>query len=626
MFLRLALLFIFNFLIGDLMGEEAIIVNRQKVDAKYKWNKENMYASERLWQSSFEKMKKSKNWDQLASYQNKLGDNSETLKKALDLSLTMDRRLGCLLTYASLWKDEDLSNDRAAEAFSNIEALNYTYNVKTVWIEPEIISLPSQTMARYLKDPVLKEYRFYLENRLRWKKHTLSMKQEELLAKAQKPLDTPERTFSALNGLDVTFQPVKDSAGKLLPLTHGSYYVYIKSPDRTLRKNAFENLCRGFEKMENTCTQLLSGHVQKHIFNSRSTHFKNSLDSALFKNNINPEVYTNLLKTVKANRDVLHRFVRLKKRILKLKDFHFYDLNAPIVTGVDFKMNVEEAKKVVLKAVAVLGKEYQERLSIGLNQERWIDYFENKNKRPGGYSSGCYDSYPYILLNFHGSLNDVSTLAHEAGHSMQSEMVNKNQPYIYSGYSIFIAEIASTFNEQLLMDYLLAQTKDQKRKAFLIASFLDHMQATFFRQTLFADFELRIHQMAEKGEPLTLTLLKDIYKKLYQEYYGPDLIVDDLVSIEWARVPHFYANFYVYQYATGIAAAVAYIEAIKKDKKNCQEYLTFLKSGNSRYPLNLLKSTGVDLTKTEPIEAFIKRFEKLMDQLEELELTSQKQA
>ncbi len=624
MFLRLALLLIVNFLISGLIGEETMVFDRQKVEAKYKWDKEVMYASQDLWYRSFQKMEKSQDWEQLASYQNKLSENSKTLKQTLDLFFTMDRRLACLLVYAKIWRDEDLSNDQANEACSKIEALNYTFEVKTSWLEPEILKIPSQQMAEYLKDPVLKEYHFYLENRLRWKDHTLPLSEEELLAKAQKPLDTPKKTFSALNGLDVTFQPIKNSAGQTLPLTHGSYYVYIKSPDRTLRENAFNSLSSGYEKMENTLTHLLSGHVQKHIFNAKATHFKSSLANALFKHNINTEVYTNLIKTVKANRSVLHRFVSLKKKLLKLKDFHVYDLNAPIVTGVDFKMNVEEAKAAVLKAVAVLGKPYQERLALGLNQERWIDYFECENKRPGGYSSGCYDSYPYILLNFHGSLNDVSTLAHEAGHSMQSEMINKNQPYVYSVYSIFIAEIASTFNEQLLMDYLLKETQDQKRKAFLITSLLDNMQATFFRQTMFADFELRIHQMAEKGDPLTLTLLKDTYKKMYQEYYGADLVVDDKVAIEWARVPHFYYDFYVYQYATGIAAAVAYLEAIKKDKKNCQEYLTFLQSGSSRYPLDLLKSTGVDLTKKEPIEAFIKRFEKLMDQLEELMPASQK--
>lgn len=605
------------FIINFLNAEDALIKNRDAVEAKYKWAKEALYPSAKKWYLALEKTKNSSDLKKLLAYQNKLGKNSRSLKEALDLFFKIERKIECLQVYAQIWKDEDMSQVSAEEAYSNAQALGYDFEIKTSWMEPEILNLPQKKMQKFLKDPVLKDYRFYLENMLRSKEHVLNSAEEKLLAEAAKALDTSRKTFGALNGLDVVFSPVQDSAGKTLPMSHETYYVYIKSPDRILRKNAFESIHSGFEKMENTLTELLAGHVQKHIFCAKANKFKSSLEAALFKHNIDPAVYTNLIQTVKAHNSALARFVSLKKKLLNLADFHVYDLSAPVVEGVDFHMDVEEAKLAVLNCVAVLGKEYQDRLRKGLNEERWIDYFETEHKKPGGYSSGCYDSYPYILLNFHGTLNDSSTLAHEAGHSMQSELTNKTQLYVNSVYSIFIAEIASTFNEQLFMDYLLQKTKDKKQKAYLLSYLLDNMQATFFRQTLFADFELTIHQLAEKGVPLTLSLLKQTYKQLYRDYYGPDLIVDDQVAIEWARVPHFYYDFYVYQYSTGIAAAVAYLDEIK-NKNDCQQYLTFLKSGNSRYPLDLLKSTGVDLTRQEPILAFIKRFESLIGQLEEI--------
>ncbi len=617
MILQLAVILLVNFLIGEESSNMNETKTRKEIEVKYKWNKENMYSSYGLWEKDLQDLKNSPSLKQLASYQDQLGKNAQNLKKALELYFNISRKLEHLMVFSHIWKDEDMSNDQANIADSKVEMFAHDFSVRFAWLEPEILQIPEENMRKYLKDPVLKEYAFYLENVLRWKKHSLPIPQEELLARVQEPLDAPHKTFSAFNGIDVVFQPVKNSAGKDLPLTHGSYYVYIKTSDRVLRENAFENLHAGFEKMENTLANLLAGHVKKHMFYAKARHFQSALQNALFRNNIATEVYTNLLATVKANSKTLDRFISLKKRALNLKEFHVYDLYAPIITDVEFKMDVEEAKKTVLKAVASLGPEYQKELEKGFNQQRWVDFLENKNKRPGAYSTGCYDSYPYMLLNFHGSLNDVSTLAHEAGHSMQTFLANSNQPYCYASYSIFIAEIASTFNEQLLFEYLLQNTKDKKTKAFLISFLLDNMQATFFRQTLFADFELKIHQAAEKGIPLTLKFFKDTYKNLYREYYGPQLVIDDKVAIEWARIPHFYSDFYVYQYSTGVAAAAAYFEAVK-NKKHCQEYLTFLKSGSSFYPLDLLRRTGVDLTAKEPIEAFVKRFNELMDQLEEL--------
>ncbi|MFA5250094.1 MAG: M3 family oligoendopeptidase, partial [Parachlamydiales bacterium] len=422
---------------------------RQQIEEKYKWNKAAMYASEKAWEKALGQMQKSADWQKLAGYQNKLGENSAVLKAALDLFFQMSRTINCLKVYANLWLDEDLANDQAKEAFVRINSLSYDFVERTSWIDPELIAIAPEQMDKYLSDPLLQEYRFYLEKRLRWKPHTLALGEEKLLAKVRKALDAPSKTFKALYGIDTAFEPVEDQTGQSHPVTYGSYYVFMKSRDRVLRQRAFESLHGGFEKVQNTLAELFSGHVQKHIFNAKARKFKSSLESALYPHKIDLAVYANLLATVKAHRKVLERFVRLKKRLLNLDQLHVYDLAVPMVENVDFQMDIEEAKKTVIASVAPLGEAYQKILQRGLTEERWADYLESKNKRSGAYSSGCYDSYPYILLNYHGTLNDALTLAHEAGHSMQSELINKTQPYVYSVYSIFVAEIASTFNEQL---------------------------------------------------------------------------------------------------------------------------------------------------------------------------------
>jgi oligoendopeptidase F len=348
---------------------------------------------------------------------------------------------------------------------------------------------------------------------------------------------------------------------------------------------------------------------------AKTRGFKNCLEAALYPNNIDLNVFYNLIKTVKSRINVLHKFVKIKKEILKLKKIHPYDLYAPLVKNVSFEMSIEEAKKNVIESVGILKKEYKSILKKGLFKDRWVDFCETARKRSGAYSSGCYDSMPYILMNFHSSLNDVLTLAHEAGHSMHSYLSNKNQSYCYSGYPIFVAEVASTFNEQLLFEHLFKNTKSKGKKALLLSNKINAIHATFFRQTLFAEFELKLHEIVEKGNPLTPSILKKVYRELYSEYYGEDLALDEYIDIEWARIPHFYYNYYVYQYATGISAAIALFEKMKKNKNHCQEYLKFLKSGGSRYPLDMLKDAGVDLRKPQVIEALIDYFDRLNDQL-----------
>ena len=376
-----------------------------------------------------------------------------------------------------------------------------------------------------------------------------------------------------------------------MELTHGKYSTYLREPDRALRKNAYTAYHKKFMEFENTLCELLQGQIKNHDFIAKTRNFNSCLEAALYPNQVDVNVYHNLIKAVRDNIKTLHKFVSFKKRILNLDKLTPYDIYAPLVPEVNFKMDLEKAKQTVINSVAPLGDEYQNILKKGILEDRWVDFFETKKKRSGAYSSGCYDSMPYILMNYYESLNDVNTLAHEAGHSMHSYLSNHNLPYHYSQYPIFVAEVASTFNEQLLHGYLLNNIKDEKQKAYLIADALDRIQATFFRQTLFAEFELKIHELVESQTPLTPTLLKKIYHQLYQDYYGEDMQLDDLIDIEWARVPHFYYNFYVYQYATGISAAIYLYELCQKDKNHCQQYLKFLKSGGSRVPFRSLKAS-----------------------------------
>jgi oligoendopeptidase F len=413
----------------------------------------------------------------------------------------------------------------------------------------------------------------------------------------------------------MTFAPAVDSQGKEHMLTNGSYGTFLHSNDRTLRKTAVLNLHRGFQSHINTVCELLQGQVQTHLFNAKSRGYSDCLSAALFGNKIDPAVVHRLIETVRKSKGLMEEYLSLRKQVLKLDTLHAYDLACPLVHEAEKKMTYAEACEAVIESVAPLGPEYQAALRKGLLEDRWVDPFENAKKRSGAYSSGCYDSMPYILMNFHGTLSDAMTLAHEAGHSMHSYLSRKNQPYIYEGYSIFVAEIASTFNEQLLTDYLMKKAKTKEERAFLLNEQIDKIRSTIVRQTLFAEFELKIHQLAEQGQPLTPTALNQMYGQLLKDYYGAGLTVDPEMEVEWSRIPHFYSNFYVYQYATGLSASMALHEQAVKSKEARDKYLKFLSSGGSKYPLDLLKEAGVDMTTTGPVEAALKRFGYLVGEL-----------
>lgn len=599
--------------------EDKMVVARDEVPVKDRWNVEALYLNPDQWKEDFSKIggvSKGLKWPELAQYKGKLHDPM-AVAGLFDLYLNVQRKLEKLHTYAHLRMDEDLGNDNSKNDFGLISTLIHEFSLETSWIEPEFLSLSQEQFQKLMSDAALTPYSFYLQKIGRMRPHTLSPEQEELMALSGKALDTSYRTFGALNNADLAFKPAIDSKGKEHPLTSGSYLSYLRDPDRNLRKTAFENLHRGYETHANTLCELIQGQVQSHLFVARARKFDSCLSAALFPNQIDRAVYENLIASVRKRLPLMHEYVALRKKLLKLPEIHAYDLYVPLVEDAESHMDYEEARGAVVASVAPLGPKYQESLQKGLNQDRWVDVYENMRKRSGAYSSGCYDSMPYILMNYHGTLNDVLTLAHEAGHSMHSLLSRTNQPYIYSQYPIFVAEVASTFNEQLLLKHLEEKIKSKKERAFLINYQIEGIRGTIYRQTLFAEFELQLHKWAEDGVPLTPGLLKKKYVELNRDYYGPDLVLDPELEIEWARIPHFYYNFYVYQYATGLSAALSLFQQAMHDPEARDRYIEFLSSGGSKYPIDLLKNAGVDMKKPDVVNAALDHFEKLLQELKQ---------
>jgi oligoendopeptidase F len=600
--------------------EERMAIERSSVSPQDRWNVEILFHDLAAWQKSFDECHKKEkpHWPEMLPYKGKLSDPT-THKKFLETFLSIDRKLSTLYTYAHLRHDEELTIDEYKVAHSKILTLYSDFGEEYAWIEPELLALDQDKIDILLNSPELQDYRFYLEKTLRLKPHILSNEMEELMAKASKAMGTSSKAFSAINDADFKFGTVLDREGNAHELTHGSYGVLIREQDRVLRKNAFQQMHSKFSEFENTMCELLNGQVQNHLFSCRARKYKSSLEAALFPHNVDPQVYHALIEAVNSELPSLHKSMELRKKILGLDELHLYDIYVPLTSDYKIEMTYNEAVDAILESVAPLGSEYQNLLKKGFNEEGWVDRYENKNKRSGAYSSGSYDSLPYILMNYKDQLKDVFTLTHEAGHSMHSLLTHKNQPYQYGNYSIFVAEVASTFNEELLMQLLLKRAKTTEEKIYLINQKAEDIRGTLFRQTMFAEFELLIHTFAEQEIPLTPALLRQEYRKLNQKYFGPSVIIDDETDIEWARIPHFYYNFYVYQYATGISAALALTERVTHGgDKEREDYLAFLKGGSSRFPIDMLKVAGINMLEPHPVKAAIARYSNLLDQLNEL--------
>ena len=595
------------------------IKERKDVDKKNKWNVEALYSTSKEWEKEFEKVcrpSQEPHWPEILAFRGRLGEGAELLKKFLDLCFDVDRQISKLYTYAHMRYDEDLGSEENKKNNTKISTLCYAFGQELAWVEPELLSLSDDIIHSYLSDAKLKDYTIHLERIVRNKPHTLTSDKEELLALMGMPMSTASKSFGAFNNADLKFAPAIDSKGTEHELTHAKYALYLRSKDRDLRKNAFQSMHRAFMGFESTLCELINGHVQTHLFNMRARKFPSCLEAALFPHQIDPSVYTNLIATVRKHLPILHHYMKERRRVLKVDELHMYDLYVPLVEEVDLNYDYKTAEALVIDSVAPLGEEYQSTLENGLLEERWVDRYENLRKRSGAYSSGCYDSMPYILMNFQGTFRDLMTLAHEAGHSMHSFLSHKHQPYQYSSYSIFVAEVASTFNEELVFQKLLKEDRTKQEKAFLINQKVEDIRATLFRQTMFAEFELFIHTLAEESIPITPGLLKEKYRDLNREYFGVDVFLDNEIDIEWARIPHFYSDFYVYQYATGISAARALYEKVMKEGEPARRaYLNFLSLGCSNYPLDILEQAGVNMRDEEPISSTIKQFDHLVHEL-----------
>ena len=590
---------------------------RNEIDSKYQWNLDSLYVCDDKWEEDFNEIDKLS--DELAKYKGKVTENSKTLLNVINLKLNISRKIGNLFTYSKMRLDEDTRKDKYQGLNDRAKGLMVKVEGKLSFIVPEILLLDEKVLKEYInKEDELKVYKHYLEGITRKREHVLSPQEEAIIAQVGDVADAPQSTFSMLNNADIKFPTIKDEDGEDVEITHGKFVPLMESKDRRVRKEAFKGLYSTYENFKNTFASTLSSDVKKNIFYSRVRNYNSSLEASLDTNNVSPKVYENLINAVHENLPAMHKYVKLRKEVLELEELHMYDLYTPIVKDVEMKKSYEEGQDLMLKGLKPLGEDYLDTVKEGLNS-RWIDVYENKGKRSGAYSWGTYDSNPFILLNYQDTLDNVFTLAHEMGHSMHSYYSRKNQPYVYGGYSIFVAEVASTANEALLMDYMLKNTVDKNEKLYLLNHYLEQFRGTVYRQTMFAEFEKLIHEEVENGGALTADKLCKIYKDLNIKYYGPDIVVDEEIALEWARIPHFYYNFYVFQYATGFSAAVALSQKILNNEEGALEnYLGFLKSGSSDYPINVLKNAGVDMTSKDPVDNALKLFSELVDEMEKL--------
>ena len=598
------------------------IIERENVKDDDKWNVNLMYSETKDWESDMQRTHEDPIFfplTQFLSLKGRLHEGEDIVHNALELYFSIMRKVEKIYVYAHLRHDEDINNDQNKTYLGHALSLYYSTIEQVAWFRPDILNLDKDILTHYTQIEKLKEYHFFLQDLLRQKKHTLSSKEEELIAQSAKALSSSSKTFRALNDGDFDFGDVLDENDHPHRLTNGSYSLFLTSKDRVLRKNAYMTLHKHYQKFQNTLCETLQGSVTGQHFSSKVHHFESDLECALFDHNIDTSVYHTLISTIKKGFPLLQRYAKIKKKILKVNNLHLYDLYVPLGEVPSKRYSFNEAVELCVKAVEPLGENYQQTLKEGLVDKRWVDRYENKNKRSGAYSSGCYDSEPYILMNFKGKLRDVFILAHEAGHSMHSLLSHKKQPYHYADYSIFVAEIASTFNEDLLRRELLKQCLNPQEEIYLLSQTLEDIRATLFRQTLFAEFELYVHQEVEKGKPLTPTSLNTAFLDLCKEYYAPEIIIDSLNEVEWARIPHFYSRFYVYQYATGISAALALVQKMLNEGEPVRKkYLNFLSSGGSKYPLELLEETGIDMKKPDVIELAINSFDQYLTRLENL--------
>ncbi len=594
------------------------LTTRDSIPAKDTWDLDGLYASEQTWRADFKSLES--RIPKYTSFQGTLDESAGKLKACLDFDMEFSRTLEKVHTFAHLRNDEDKTNNLHQGNYETVTRLLTQYQQARSFINSEIMEIPEATMQEFLDHPDLKEYRLYLERELRYRPHTLSSKEEALLAATSEIARAPQNAFGMLDNADLKLGSVKDENGKEITITHGNLQSLLQKQDRRVRKDAFETYYKAYEDHKFTYSTLLSGSIKKDIFYAQARNYPSVREMNLFYENIPVSVYDNLVQSVRDNLGPLHRYFEIRKRILGLDELRAYDNNVPLVKDLEWNMPYEEGVDKISEALAPLGSEYVSTVKEGLLGARWVDRYENKGKRSGAYSSGCYDSNPFILMNYKDdNINSVFTLAHEAGHSMHSHFSKRNQPYMYADYTIFVAEVASTFNEALLTRYFLNQDISHDMRIYLVCREIDNIRGTLIRQTMFAEFEHQIYQTAESGQPMTVETFQDIYRTLLETYFGEGVVLDPCLSLECLRIPHFYFGFYVYKYATGISAAYALANRVLSGgPKELNEYLNFLKSGGSQFPIDLLKGAGVDMSSPAPIKTALAKFGELVGELESL--------
>lgn len=590
---------------------------RDQVANEKTWRLEDIFATDEVWEEELSELKKE--IKKFQEYQGKLADQASNLYDLLVLQDKIAERLGKLYTYAHMRYDQDTTNSFYQALNAKAENLLTQAASAMSYIVPEILQIEDAKLEQFFSAvPELEHYRHALAEITRRREHVLSEKEEALLAEVSEVTDNAAQTFGMLNNADLSFPVIEDENGKEIELTHGRYINFLESDDQSVRETAFKAMYDTYGSFINTFASTLSGAIKKHNFNAKVRKYNSAREAALDNNKIPENVYDNLVEAINERLDLLQRYVALRKRVLNLDELHMYDLYTPLVKDVSMTYTYEQAQTHILKGLAPLGEEYVSRLKEGF-ENRWIDVEENKGKRSGAYSSGTYGTNPYILMNWQDNLNNLFTLAHELGHSLHSYYTRENQAFRYGDYSIFVAEVASTCNEALLNEYLLEQTTDEKEKLYLLNNFLEGFRGTVFRQTMFAEFEHLIHKQAQEGEALTPDKLTKEYYDLNKKYFGEDITIDKEIGLEWARIPHFYYNYYVYQYATGYAAAQSLASQILTEKQPAVDrYLGFLKAGSSDYPIEVLKQAGVDMTEKTPIMQALDVFEEKLEEMEKL--------
>ena len=589
---------------------------RSEVKVEDTWNLKDMYESDAAWEAELLEIKKLA--EEAVKMEGHVAESAQNLLKTLELDATIDEKLSLAYNYAERQYDEDTSNTAHQAMAAKSMSMAADISSQLAFIVPEILAVDEAVLEGFYKEqPKLELYRKEVAEIQRVKEHKLSTEMEKLVAMTAEMSRVSYDTFNIMDNADMLFPEVENEDGETVRITHGRFIALLESANREVRENTFKKYYSTYKQFLNTYASLYNGQVKQQIFYAKARKYESTLVASVDANNVSPVVYHNLVDTVNKNLDKLHRYVGLRKKCLGVDELHMYDIYTPMVSGVAKKIPFEEAKETVLKALAPLGEDYVAKVKEGF-ESRWIDVYENQGKVSGAYSAGAYGTHPYVLLNYNESLDNMFTLIHEMGHAMHSYYSNSTQPYIYSQYKIFVAEVASTCNEILLLEYLLKNTTDKKERAYLLNHYLDMFKGTLFRQTQFAEYEMRSNEMVEKGESLNADNLCELYLDINKKYYGEEMISDEEISYEWARIPHFYYDFYVYQYATSFSAAVAIAHDILREGGSVVEkYKEFLSGGCSEAPVELLKKVGVDMESPVPIQAALDVMGEVIDELEE---------